>query len=121
MNFIWVIAIEGKNSSQTMIIRLYIEEMNIPVIKNEMISEIEAAFIENIGIKEVKVRSVLGCHAKFGVCAHCYGIKYPLSPPYIIENTAAAKLGKVTRNFWLAIAERFHQLTDTKFALHKDK
>ena len=37
-----VIAIEGKNSSQTMIIRLYIEEMNIPVIKNEMISDVLA-------------------------------------------------------------------------------
>ena len=38
-----------------------------------MISEHMAEFIQEIGIKEVKVRSVLGCKAKFGVCAHCYG------------------------------------------------
>ncbi len=43
------------------------------VKENEMISEHMAEFIQEIGIKEVKVRSVLGCKAKFGVCAHCYG------------------------------------------------
>ncbi|HZH93917.1 MAG TPA: DNA-directed RNA polymerase subunit beta', partial [Tissierellaceae bacterium] len=45
----------------------------IIVKTNEMITEEQAAFIQEIGIEEVKVRSVLGCKAKFGVCAHCYG------------------------------------------------
>ncbi|MCK9445048.1 MAG: DNA-directed RNA polymerase subunit beta' [Tissierellaceae bacterium] len=45
----------------------------IIVKQNEMISEIQAEKIENAGITEVKVRSVLGCKTKHGVCAHCYG------------------------------------------------
>lgn len=40
---------------------------------NEMISEIQADKIKEAGIKEVKVRSVLGCKTRHGVCAHCYG------------------------------------------------
>ncbi len=40
---------------------------------NEMISQIAADNIKEIGIEEVKVRSVLGCKARFGVCSHCYG------------------------------------------------
>ena len=43
------------------------------VKENEMISEEQAYMIEEAGIKEVKVRSVLGCKTKYGVCAHCYG------------------------------------------------
>ncbi|MDD7764169.1 MAG: DNA-directed RNA polymerase subunit beta' [Peptoniphilaceae bacterium] len=41
--------------------------------KNEMITEILAEKVEKLGIKELKVRSVLGCKAKHGVCAKCYG------------------------------------------------
>jgi len=41
--------------------------------ENEMISEIQADKIKDVDITEVKVRSVLGCKAKYGVCAHCYG------------------------------------------------
>ncbi|MBU5438651.1 DNA-directed RNA polymerase subunit beta' [Tissierella sp. MSJ-40] len=43
------------------------------VKKNEMISEDMSEAVEEAGIQEVKVRSVLGCKTKFGVCAHCYG------------------------------------------------
>ena len=49
------------------------ETGEVIVKKNEMITEDQAAFIQGIGIEEVKVRSVLGCKAKLGVCAHCYG------------------------------------------------
>ncbi|MCR3954714.1 MAG: DNA-directed RNA polymerase subunit beta' [Gudongella sp.] len=49
------------------------ETGEVIVKKNEMVTEEQAAFIQEIGIEEVKVRSVLGCKAKFGVCAHCYG------------------------------------------------
>ena len=38
-----------------------------------MISDENAKLIDNLGIKEVKVRSVLTCKAKHGVCVHCYG------------------------------------------------
>jgi len=49
------------------------ETGEVIVKANQMITDKQAEFIEAIGIKEVKVRSVLGCKAKFGVCAHCYG------------------------------------------------
>ena len=45
----------------------------IIVHKNDMINEAIAERIESQGIKEVKVRSVLGCKMKHGVCAKCYG------------------------------------------------
>ena len=43
------------------------------VKKNEMIDEDIAEKIERAGIKEVKVRSVLGCKTRHGVCVRCYG------------------------------------------------
>ncbi len=45
----------------------------IIVHKNEMINEVIAQTIMDKGIKEVKIRSVLGCKATHGVCAKCYG------------------------------------------------
>ncbi|MEY8303014.1 DNA-directed RNA polymerase subunit beta' [Anaerosalibacter bizertensis] len=41
--------------------------------KDELITEDMADQIKEAGIKEVKVRSVLGCKAHYGVCAKCYG------------------------------------------------
>jgi DNA-directed RNA polymerase subunit beta' len=41
---------------------------------NAVISEEDAAKIENAGITEVTVRSPLYCKAKYGTCAKCYGI-----------------------------------------------
>ena len=49
------------------------ETGEIIVKENEMISEEQARLIEKANITEVKVRSVLGCKARHGVCAHCYG------------------------------------------------
>ena len=40
---------------------------------NHMMKEEDAARIVAAGIETVKVRSVLTCRAKVGVCAHCYG------------------------------------------------
>ncbi len=41
--------------------------------KNEMITDRQAAAIEEAGIEKVKIRSVLGCHSRYGVCVKCYG------------------------------------------------
>ena len=49
------------------------ETGEVIVRANEMISTDDSEMIEKLGIKEVKLRSVLGCKAKHGVCAHCYG------------------------------------------------
>ncbi|HEX7389609.1 MAG TPA: DNA-directed RNA polymerase subunit beta' [Acidiphilium sp.] len=38
-----------------------------------LIEEIEAARIEKAGVEGLKIRSVLTCEAKVGVCAQCYG------------------------------------------------
>ncbi|HOK42114.1 MAG TPA: DNA-directed RNA polymerase subunit beta' [Thermoclostridium caenicola] len=41
---------------------------------NELITEDMAEKIERLGIKKTKIRSVLTCRSRIGVCAHCYGI-----------------------------------------------
>ncbi|WP_069998851.1 DNA-directed RNA polymerase subunit beta' [Cellulosilyticum sp. I15G10I2] len=46
-------------------------EVIIPV--NKMIKPIQAEYIESVGIKKVKIRNVLSCQSKMGVCAKCYG------------------------------------------------
>jgi len=59
--------------------RVALEEIRDPITNellldaNEAITEQIAAEIENAGIKKVKIRSVLTCEAKRGVCAKCYG------------------------------------------------
>ncbi|MBR3685171.1 MAG: DNA-directed RNA polymerase subunit beta' [Clostridia bacterium] len=45
----------------------------ILVARDTLITEDDAARIEKAGIEEVKIRSVLTCKAKQGVCAKCYG------------------------------------------------
>ncbi|MDO4663083.1 MAG: DNA-directed RNA polymerase subunit beta' [Tissierellia bacterium] len=62
--------IVGRNSFED------IEDPNtgkILVHKDEMIDEAIAEEIVKAGIKEVKLRSVLECKAKHGVCSKCYG------------------------------------------------
>ena len=43
------------------------------VAKDTLISEDDAERIQKAGIEEVRIRSVLTCKAKQGVCAKCYG------------------------------------------------
>jgi DNA-directed RNA polymerase subunit beta' len=43
------------------------------VVRNDEIDEEKAKAIIGAGILEVKIRSVLTCQAKYGVCAACYG------------------------------------------------
>ncbi len=40
---------------------------------NEEIDEVKARQIENSGVERVKIRSVLTCESKQGICIHCYG------------------------------------------------
>ncbi|MCT4662449.1 MAG: DNA-directed RNA polymerase subunit beta' [Tissierellales bacterium] len=49
------------------------ETGDVIVERNGYITEIKAQEIVDAGIEEVKVRSVLTCKAKQGVCAKCYG------------------------------------------------
>ncbi len=46
---------------------------NVIVPKNKLMSDADAKAICDAGIEKVKIRSVLRCRSKVGVCAHCYG------------------------------------------------
>ncbi len=43
------------------------------VERNVMLDDEDVKKIVSAGIEEVKVRSILKCKSKYGVCAHCYG------------------------------------------------
>jgi len=45
----------------------------ILVRRNDIIDEDKAALIEEAGIEELEIRSVLTCETRRGVCARCYG------------------------------------------------
>ena len=50
------------------------ETNEVLVHKNNMITGTAAEKVIKAGIKEVKVRTALGCKSKGGVCSHCYGM-----------------------------------------------
>ncbi len=62
--------IEGRYSFEDVV---HPETGELLVAANTMITDDIAQAIVDAGIERVKVRTVLGCHAKNGVCAHCYG------------------------------------------------
>ena len=52
---------------------LHPKTKEVIVKRNTLITEAMATEIVNAGVKEVEIRSVLGCNAKRGVCQKCYG------------------------------------------------
>ncbi|MBO7175976.1 MAG: DNA-directed RNA polymerase subunit beta', partial [Clostridia bacterium] len=44
-----------------------------------MISDVQAKAIVEAGIDKVYIRSLLQCHARHGICAHCYGADLALN------------------------------------------
>ncbi len=84
-NGIWVQAIyEGEDEvvrlSERLIGRASCDDIFNPqnpkeliVHANEEIDEVKARQLENIGVERVKIRSVLTCESKHGVCVACYG------------------------------------------------
>ncbi|MFN9337587.1 MAG: DNA-directed RNA polymerase subunit beta' [Alphaproteobacteria bacterium] len=49
------------------------ETGEIIVMRNNLIDEVQAERIEKSGVEQVKIRSVLTCDARQGVCGLCYG------------------------------------------------
>ncbi len=49
------------------------ENGNVLVSKEKMMSDEDADIIVNSGTERIKIRSILGCRAKHGVCKKCYG------------------------------------------------
>ena len=84
VNGIWVSSIyEGDEEIVRLSDRIYgrvsCDDINDPVLRkpivraNELIDEKKALAIEKIGTERVKIRSVLTCETKTGICALCYG------------------------------------------------
>ncbi len=46
---------------------------NVIVADDQMITDEQAKAIEAAGIERVYIRTAIQCHAKHGICAHCYG------------------------------------------------
>ena len=68
------------------------------VKENEMITMEQASQIVNAGIEEVKIRSVVKCRSKIGVCAKCYGHNLASGRPVDVGETvgiiAAQSIGE---------------------------
>ncbi len=99
-NGIWVQAIyEGEDKvvklSDRLVGRFSCDDIPNPqkpkellVKANEEIDEVKARLIENADIEKVKIRSVLTCESKHGVCVYCYGRN--------LATGATVKLGEAT-------------------------
>ena len=74
------------------------ETGEVIVADDTMITPAKAAEICDAGITEVYVRSILRCHAKRGVCAHCYGADMASGKPVNVGETvgiiAAQSIGE---------------------------
>jgi DNA-directed RNA polymerase subunit beta' len=84
-NGIWTQAIyEGEEEvvklSERIVGRFACDDISDPhdskvklVRANEEIDENKAKAIESAGVEQVRIRSVLTCESKYGICIHCYG------------------------------------------------
>jgi DNA-directed RNA polymerase subunit beta' len=84
-NGIWTQAIyEGEEEvvklSERIVGRFACDDLSDPynskvklIRANEEIDEAKAKMIENSGIERVRIRSVLTCESKYGICINCYG------------------------------------------------
>ncbi len=74
------------------------ETGEVIVADGSMITPVDADAIVAAGIKEVYVRSILRCHAKRGVCSHCYGADMASGNPVNVGETvgiiAAQSIGE---------------------------
>lgn len=70
----------------------------ILVSKETMMGDKEADIISNSGIEKIKIRSILGCRAKHGVCRKCYGSNLangmPVTVGEAVGTIAAQSIGE---------------------------
>ncbi len=87
--------LEGRTVTEDI---LHPETGEVIVPENEMITMDQAKQIVNAGIKEVKIRSVVKCRSKVGVCAKCYGHNLAAGRPVDVGETvgiiAAQSIGE---------------------------
>ncbi len=80
---IWVFEINDGNQviepfAERLVGRYLVEDFkddqgNVLVSKDKLMNEDDAKIITDAGVTRIKIRSVLTCHARHGVCAKCYG------------------------------------------------
>ncbi|MBO5354832.1 MAG: DNA-directed RNA polymerase subunit beta' [Clostridia bacterium] len=74
------------------------ETGEVLVEADTMISEEQAKAITAAGIKEVEIRTLFKCHARHGICAHCYGADLasgkPVSVGEAVGIIAAQSIGE---------------------------
>ena len=56
----------------------------ILVSKNKLIDDSDADIIVNHGVKRIKIRSILNCRAKNGICKKCYGANLATRMPVMV-------------------------------------
>ena len=68
------------------------------VSKETMMGDKEADIISNSGVEKIKIRSILGCRAKHGVCRKCYGSNLangmPVTVGEAVGTIAAQSIGE---------------------------
>ena len=109
VNGIWVKPIyEGDDEivklTERIIGRIAAEDVTDPVSKKKLVKanaevdEAAAAAISKLGLERVKIRSVLTCESRRGVCAQCYGRNLATSKPVKIGSAvgiiAAQSIGE---------------------------
>ena len=74
------------------------ETGELVVSKDTLITDAEAKKIVDLGIEKIKIRSILSCHAKSGICKKCYGSSLATSKEVQVGETvgiiAAQSIGE---------------------------
>ena len=73
------------------------EQGNVLISKDHMMMDEDAKLLEAHGIHEVKIRTVLTCHAHSGVCAKCYGMNLATGQPRRPRRSGGHHRGTVHR------------------------
>ncbi len=60
------------------------ENGNVLVSKDTLMGDNEADIIVNSGVEKIEIRSILGCHSKYGVCKKCYGANLANGQPVTV-------------------------------------
>ncbi|MEG0895100.1 MAG: DNA-directed RNA polymerase subunit beta', partial [Oscillospiraceae bacterium] len=51
----------------------YVKDGKVLVSRNKLMTLDDAKLLIDNGVERIKIRSILNCHAKHGVCSRCYG------------------------------------------------
>ncbi len=60
------------------------ENGNVLVSKDTLMGDKEADIICGSGVEKIEIRSILGCHSKYGVCKKCYGANLANGQPVTV-------------------------------------